>query len=143
MPVNGFSVGRDVSLTIYTPGGILGTAALTSFETQQITAEIKDVRMTGEAIYAYLPEGWQGTFEFTRVDASLDTYFANAEAGYYAGSAISSATITETITNPDGSVNVFRYSKVALKFDSPGTWKGNTEVKQKVSWMATRRRQVS
>lgn len=139
MPANGFSVGRDISLTIYTSAGVIGTAALTNFESQQMTSEIKQVLLTGALLPAYLPEGWQGTAEFTRMDDTLDDYFAGAEASYYAGDALASAQITETITNPDGSVSQFAYQNVALKLDSPGSWAGNKEVKQKISWMAARR----
>lgn len=143
MPANGFSVGRDVSLTIFTSdGGPLATAALTNFESAPMMADIKIVQLTGELLTAYLPEGHSGSFEFTRVDSSLDDYFANAESNYYAGADIASASITETITEVDGSISIYRFEKVALKLDSPGSWAGNREVKQKVSFMASRRRKM-
>jgi len=140
MPANGFSIGRDVSLTAFTSdGGVLGTASLKDWSAQQITSEVKQVLITGEMLPAYLPEGWQGTATFARVDDSLDDYFANLEAEYYAGSPLPTAQFTETITNPDGSISQYVYQNVALKFEGAGSWVGNKEVDQKIAWMASRR----
>lgn len=143
MPANGFSVGRDVSLTIFTSQGPLGTAALTNFDAKPMTADIKIVQLDGSLLSAYLPEGWEGTFGFTRVDSSLDDYFASIEDNYYAGGDLPVGTISETITNPDGSVTSYLYDKVSLKLTEPGGWEGNKEVKQSVAFMASRRRKTS
>lgn len=139
MPANGFSVGRDVSLVIFSSAGIIGTAGLKDFRSQQITAEIKQPLITGVNLYAYLPEGWQGSATFVRMDASLDDFFAQNEAAYYAGQAVPNGQINETITNPDGSISSYTYTGLALKFDSPGEWVGNKEVDQKIAFMASRR----
>lgn len=142
MPANAFNVGRDVSLTIFTSTGIIGTAGLSSFTSAPMTAEIKDVRLNGRMYPAYLPEGWGGSFEFTRIDSSLDDYFASMEDGYYGGQDLPSATITETITELNGSITQYRYTDVAIKFGDAGNKAGNTAIKQKVDFMAGRRRKV-
>lgn len=140
MPANGFSVGRDLTLIVFTSdGGALGTASLKDWSAQQITAEVKQVLITGLMLSAYLPEGWQGSASFVRADSGLDDYFANLEAEYYAGSPLPTAQITETITNPDGSISQYVYQNVALKFEGAGSWAGNKEVDQKIAWIASRR----
>lgn len=142
MPANGFSVGRDVSLSIFTTGGIISAASLKEFTAKQITAEVKQILITGVPLFAYLPEGWQGTATFGRFDAKVDDFFALAEAAYYAGASLPNGLITETITNPNGSVSSYLYTNLALKFEGAGTWSGNREVDQQIAWMASRRLKI-
>lgn len=142
MPANGFSVGRDLSLTVFTSEGVIGTAGLTAFEARQLTSEIRQPLISGDVLAAYLPEGWQGVAEFTRLDDGLDDWFAAAESAYLAGQAPATAEITETITNPDGTVSQFVYRNVALRLESPGAWAGGKEVRQRVNWIASRRMAV-
>lgn len=139
MPAAAFSIGRDVSLTIYTSAGIISTSALKSFEAKPIQPEVKQDLITSEMLSAYLFAGWEGSFTMARVDSSIDDFFANAEASYYAGNDLISAQISETITNPDQSTSQFIYTKAALKLDDPGSWAANKEVDVKINFMASRR----
>lgn len=142
MPASGFNVGRDVTLTIFSSAGVISTAALKMFDSKPLTAEVKQLLITGNMLPAYLPEGWEGSFTFARVDSSLDDYFAKVEDGYYAGQDLPSGTITETIENVDGTISQYAYSPIALKLDDAGSWSGNKEVDQKVSFLAGRRRKI-
>ena len=143
MPAAEFSVGRDASLTIATTDqGVLTFGILTDFDSKPMTAEIKVIGLDGIMRPAYLPEGWQGSFEYTRQDSQIDDYFAQLEDNYYSGGDLPSATITETITEIDGSITQYRFENVALKTDDAGKWSGNKEVKMKVDFMASRRRKV-
>ncbi len=74
----------------------------------------RDLRMRGEIIdgivdFLELPQGWEGSIEVERADNTLDDYFAALEANYYSGKNITTATITETIQEPNGSISQYRY----------------------------------
>lgn len=143
MPMNGFTVGRDVSIDIV---GNLGTVErfnlITAFHTKQNTTKITIKGLDGKNRYLELPEGWDGGFDVTRGDSRLDDYFARLEDEYYDGSDIKAATITETIQEPSGGISQFRFEGVMLKLDDAGTFQGDAEVKQKITFCATRRRKV-
>lgn len=143
MPMNGFTVGRDVSLDIF---GSLGNVErfnlITNFDSKQNTSRITIKGIDGVNRYLELPEGWEGTLAITRADARVDNYFAQLEANYYAGSNISAAAITETIQEPGGGISQFRYEGVMMKLDDAGSFQGDAEVKQRISWCAARRRKV-
>lgn len=144
MPMNGFNVGRDISVQIVGyDGTIKSFALLTGFDSKQNTNKVSIKAMDGIVRFLEIPDGWDGTFEYERQDDTIDSYFANLEAGYYGGQNIQSATITETITQPDGSNVQYRFTGVMFKLDDAGSWKGDQSVKLKLSWCASRRLKVA
>lgn len=144
MPASEYNVGRDIALTIYTTdAGPLDFGLQTKFDAKPVYAEIKVVGLDGVMRPAYLPEGHQGNFDYVRQDSQIDDYFCALEANYYDGGDLPSGTITETITEVDGSISQYRYEGIALKADDAGSWAGNKEVALKVDFMASRRRKVA
>lgn len=142
MPVNGFTVGRDVSLDLITQSGPLRFSLLTGFAARQETVDIKVKGLDGLIRNLMLPDGWQGTFDYERQNGQLEDYFCKQENDYFTGVDLQVATITETIKEPNGTISQYRYEGVVLKLDDSGDIKGDTTVKQRVSWMASRRKKV-
>lgn len=143
MPINGFSVGRDVTLTIVTASGPLNLSLVTGFQSAPTIAEVKVKGLDGITRHVRMPDGWTGSFNVERQDSTVDDYFAQLEANYYAGINEQPATITETITEVNGSVSQYRYLNVLLKLDDAGSWAGDQTVKQKLSFVAARRNKIA
>lgn len=143
MPLNGFSVGRDVSLDIIGPAGPLRFNLVTGFNSKPDITDQKVKGLDGITRHVRFPDGWSGAFDVTRSDSTIDDYFAQIEANYYAGLNEQPCTITETITEVSGAVTQYRYLQVLLKLDDAGQWQGDQTVKQKVSFVAARRVKVS
>lgn len=143
MPTNFFTTGRDIALDITTPDGPLRFSLITGFSSKPDITDQKVKGLDGITRHARFPDGWTGQFMVTRQDATIDNYFAQLEANYYAGLNEKPATITETITEPNGSVSQYRYLQVLLKLDDAGDYKGDKTVEQKVSFVASRRVKVS
>ena len=143
MPVNNFSVGKDVTLTIVTASGPLNLTLLTAFKSAPEMAEVKVKGLDGLTRHARFHDGWRGTFMVERQDSTVDDYFAQVEANYYFGINEQPASITETITEPNGSVTQYRYLSVLLKLDDAGEWKGDSTVKQTISFVAAQRQKVA
>lgn len=143
MPINGFTVGRDISLDFNTATGPLTFGLITKFSKKQDTTEKKIKGLDGITRHVRFPQGWSGNIEIERQGPELDNYFAQEEDNYYAGIDEQGGTITETITEASGAVSQFRYIGVLLKFDDAGDSAGDETVKQKVSFLASRRIKVS
>lgn len=143
MPVNSFSVGRDVSLDITGPQGPLRFNLITGFSSKPDITDVKVKGLDGITRHARFPDGWSGNFEVTRQDSTIDDYFAQLEANFYAGLNENPVTITETITEASGAVTQYRYQQVLLKLDNAGSWQGDQVVKMSVSFMAARRVKVA
>lgn len=143
MPVNGFTVGKDVSLDIIGPQGPLRFNLITMFTAKPEITDQKVKGLDGITRHVRFPDGWAGSFDLERQDSTIDDYFAQLEANYYAGLNENPLTITETITEVNGSVSQYRFVGVLLKLDDAGDFKGDATVKQKVSFMASRRLKVS
>lgn len=142
MPVNNFSVGKDVSLDIIGPNGPIRFTLITSFTSKQDTSEVKVKGMNGINLPVVFYEGWSGSFSLERQDSTMDDYFAQLESDYYAGKNQTSLTIMETITEVSGAVSQYRYTGVILKYDDAGSWSGDKTVSQKFSFMASRKSRV-
>lgn len=142
MPINGFSVGRDVSLDIVGPSGPLRFNLVTKFSSKQDVQDKKIKGIDGITRPVRFFDGWTGSFEIERQDSTVDDYFSQLEANYYAGLNEASVTITETITEVSGSITQYRYLGVLLKLDDAGDWAGDATVKQKLSFVASRRVKV-
>ena len=142
MPLNTFSTGRDVTLTVVTPSGPISFNLITGFHSSPVTGQVKVKGIDGITRHALFPDGWTGGFDIERSDSTVDDYFAQLEDNYYQGQNIGSSTITETITEPNGAVTQYRYLQVLLQLDDAGSWMGDQTVKQKISFMASRRKKI-
>jgi len=143
MPVNGFSVGRDITLTIVTASGPLNLALITVFSSKQDSQESKVKGLDGITRHIRFYDGWSGSFTIERQDSTVDDYFSQLEANYYAGINEQPSTITETVQEPNGAVTQYRYLNVLLKLDDAGNWSGDKNVQQKVSFVASQRQKIA
>lgn len=143
MPINNFSVGRDVSLDIVGPNGPLRFSLITNFNSKQTSKENSIKGLDGITRPVRFFDGWTGSFSLERQDSAVDDYFAQLEANYYAGINEGSVTITETITEASGAVTQYRYVGVLLKYDDSGSWAGDATVKQSLSFIASRKLKVA
>lgn len=139
MPLNGFSVGRDIRVDIVTPTGPLTLTEITDFHASPNTHEENVLGIDGVVRPLVFPQGWKGRFMTKRTDSTLDDFWALFEANYYAGGPQLSSSISETITEPDGSVSQYLFSGVLFKLDNAGEWKGDSSVAQELSFMAQTR----
>ncbi len=143
MPMNGFSIGRDVSLDIAGQDGrIVSFNLITTFDAKQLTGKVTIYGLDGIIRFLEIPEGWDGTIGITRGDRALDDFIASLEEKYFAGENVVGQQITETINEPNGGISQWRYEGVMFKLDDSGSWKGNGDVQQKLSWCASRKRRV-
>jgi len=141
MPVNNYSVGRDVSLVLVGASGIVSLGLITGFSSKQGQIDIKIRPLNSAPVNLVLPDGWTGSFKLERQDSSADDYFANLENNYYAGLNNLPLQINETIQESSG-ITQYRYTQVYLKFDDTGDWAGDKSVPQSVSFVASRRQKI-
>ncbi len=143
MPVNNYSVGRDISFTLSTPNGVLNLSGITSYSSKKKNTMLTRKGLGGKTNHGVIPDGWEITIQLDRKDATVDRYFAARDADYFNGVNVPSGTIYETITESDGSVSQFRYTEVVLQFEGAGDWKGDAYIPLTIMAYATERLQVS
>lgn len=140
MPINGISVGRDVTLTFTdSTGAVITLPRLKNFSSKQKTSNRESASLDGINRHVNIPMGWEGSFEFERTGPELDNYINSQESLYYAGKNVSTATITETITEADGSVNQWQYIGCVFTYESAGDWKAEEYITQKLAFSAQER----
>jgi hypothetical protein len=143
MPVNNFTVGKDVSIVIQTPTGALTIPGLTDFSADPVFTDLKSKPLNGIPIFGYIPDGWKLSFKWDRTSPVVDQYFAQLEATYFAGGNQLGGTVYETITEADGSLTQWRYVGAVFKLDKAGDFSGDKKVEQSFSGMASAKVQVS
>lgn len=141
MPVNNMSIGKDVSVVIITSTGSLNipAAAITKFSAKPITENEVRIGMDGITRALVVPTAYKGTFEVDRMNSSIEDWWASVEAAYFSGQNIPSGTITETISNPDGSIGQYRYTGVMFDMEDLGDREPTKVIKQKLNFVASRR----
>ena len=143
MPLNGYSVGRDISLNIIGQSGPLAFSQITGFKSKPDTTDQKIKGLDGITRHLRFPDGWSGSFAIERQDSTLDDYWAQLEANYYAGINEQPISITQTIQEVNGSISQYRYLQVLLTIDDAGDYEGDKSVKQTLKFVAARRVKVS
>ena len=143
MPVNTFSTGRDVTLSVVTSVGPVNFNLITKFSSKQDTKDVKVTGIDGNTRYVRFPDGWSGSFSLDRQNSVVDDYFAQIEAAYYNGAGETPCSITETIAEASGAVTQYRYTGVLLKLDDAGTWTGEDTVKQTISFVCAKRLKIA
>jgi hypothetical protein len=143
MPVNNFTVGRDVSLVINGPNGQITINGITDFSAKPLTTTLKSKPLNGIPQFGYIPDGWELSFKLDRMDTGIDEFWAAFEAGYYNGNNQAAGTVNESIQEVDGSISKWRYTGFVMKLDSAGDFSGDKKVEQTLSGMASQKIQVS
>ncbi len=144
MPINNFSIGRDLSFVVISPyGSVLAINGVTDYTPKPMFTDLKHKGLDGNVRHAEIPDGWDITIKLDRQDPSVDNFFAQLEADYFAGVNIQGGTITETIQEKDGSISQFRYDQAVLKYDDAGSWKGDSFTPVSLTAFAARRIKVS
>lgn len=146
MPVNGYTVGRDVSVNIVGSDGvqiIIPPDQVTHFDAKPMKREDWSRPLNVPPKPLYMPDGWRLTIEVDRKDASLDTYMSDLEQAYWAGENMLPGTIMETVTEDDGTTTQYRYDGVMLWVDDPGNYRADTRVTQRIVGAASKRIRVS
>lgn len=140
MPVNSYSTGRDLILSIVAGGTRLQFQGLTSFRSKQDTIESVVTKIDGVNDHQRFFKGWSGSFMFERQSGLIDKYFNQLEANYYVGITENPVYIQEIVSENGGGFSKYLYEKVLLKLDDAGEWAGDKTVKQSISFIASRRK---
>lgn len=140
MPINGYTVGRDLILTIVANGSPIRFPGITGFRSRQDTTEQKIVLMDGVVEHLRFFVGWSGSFSLERRSGVLDRYFNQLESNYYLGVSELPVFIDGVIKEQDGSITSHQYTKVLLKLDDAGEFRGDSNVKQSLSFIGSRRK---
>ncbi len=139
MPANGLSVGIDHKLTFNDISGVKNFVILESFTAKEDANVGKEIGMDGNVRHPKFHQGWSGSFTLQRSNNVMDQYIALQEASYYRGVDQIPMTITETITETDGSISQYQYTNVVIMLEDAGNWSGTEVAKQRVSFFASRR----
>lgn len=145
MPITGFNIGKETSLDLVHPTvGVINFGLLTSFNSRPIRNRLTSTPITngGKSVFRNVFTGWEGSFEVDRADSVVDTLFQLLEDNFYAGLQETYFMITETIRNPDGSVDEYRYKNVVLEPEDHGTWRSEDKIQQRFGFVATQRQRA-
>lgn len=139
MPVNNFSVGRDITFSIILPSGTLALNGVTDYVAKGETSKLPHKGLDGKRKTGIVPDGWQITVKLDRQDPNVDNLIAQIEAAYFAGTNNATGSITESIQEVGGAVSQFQYADVSVDWGDTGNWKGDSLVSQSLTFFASTR----
>jgi hypothetical protein len=142
MAISAFSVGRDTQLVVIGPAGRMDLAHVIAFDSRQVTQSIRVNRLDGNQMGLELPKGWEGSFELERGDSVVEDFIATMEQDYFSGSMNVSSAMYQYVAEVDGSTSTYQYDSVVFRLSNAGLWRGDTAVKQKLEFFASRRKRI-
>jgi hypothetical protein len=142
MTSNVFSVGRDCQVVMMGPFGRVDLTHVSGFEARQVTQSVRVDRIDGYQMGVELPKGWEGSFDIERGDSAVDDVIAAAEQAYHSGGRVPTGTLYQYVTEPDGSTSTYQFQDAVFRLTTAGQWKGDSSVKQKLEFFASRRVRV-
>ena len=138
-----FNIGRDATVSIIANAAPLNPLTITNFTYQQQAMELKSRPLNGPPVHQKIPDGWEGELEYDRGSNTLDVYFAQEEANYWAGNAYVPISILLSVKDANTqAISQMRFDNVILIYESGGSYKSDDKVTQKVKWKATTMTQV-
>ncbi len=137
-----FDTGRQITLVLIGPFGRVDLPNVTGFDAKQQMATVKVDRLDGVQMNASLPKGWTGSFELERGSAVIDALFDQIENAWFTSGSYKAGSIYQYVDEADESVSTFQFDNVALTLSESGNWKSDQSVKQRVDFVANRRRRV-
>lgn len=143
MPSLGYTVGRDIAVDITTPAGKLRIPKIMTFDAKPQVSNQKITPLNGVSDELQIPTGWNGTITAERMDGTLDDFWAQWEENYFNGIDQQRGTITESITESNGTISVYRYEGVSFHLTDAGNKQGEKTVSQTLSFTANRRKKVN
>lgn len=136
--VMSISIGRDVSVVLTIAGQTIDLQNVTGFEATPQYANLKVDRLDGKVLNAELPKGWSGRINMERANDALDAFFAQNEALWLNAGTVTWGTITQAVTEADGSTSRYQFTNCALKFGAQN-WKPESPVAVEITFEATQR----
>jgi len=142
MPLNGLSSGIDSKVTFTDLNGVLNFSIIENFTAKEDATTDKVVAMDGTVRHPKFHQGWSGSFMLERNSNFMDNYIAAQEAAYYRGLDQINVTISQTITENNGTVSQYQYTECVLYLEDSGNYSGTEIVKQSVSFVSARKLQL-
>lgn len=137
--LDGLTSGQSTKIVFTSPDGVQKFAILESFTAKPDSPTLKEIAIDGTTRHPHLPQGWSGTCVFQRGNHFLDDYIAAQETNYYLGGDQINLTITQSISELDGSVTQWQFTGVVPTLEDGGNYSGTEIVKQTMSFMGARR----
>lgn len=141
--VGDLSIGKDIAIDIVRPNGqILRLGNVTAFDRKPITKQVNSDGIDGVPRKGVIPGGWKLKLDVDREGPDADNWWAAYEDDYFNNVPVENVTITETISEPDGTISQFRYMGVALHFSDAGNWKADAVTKMTLEGEAAFRKRI-
>jgi len=138
-----FNIGRDVQIVLMMGAlGRLDLQKVESFQARPVTNTVSIKPLNEPGIGRYLPSHWEGDIGLDRANSVADDAMATLEAAFWNGLRLPTGTMYQYINEVDGSVSTYQYDEVSISLADAGNATSDAPVKQKISWMARRRRKI-
>jgi hypothetical protein len=123
-------------MSIVGPAGALTQLGLlTAFNMRPVARTIKTrpINNNGKVALRNVYEGWEGHLTYDRQNGNIDALHGILEQNYYAGNPDIEFQVSETVRNPDGSVNQFTYLGVHVHVEDPGQFSQDNAVQVRMA----------
>lgn len=145
MPVNGMNVGVDYTISFYdgTSGTLVNLGDVQNVKIVALKHDIKSMPYNDVPRYGYVPDGFKIDFSITRTGSDITDFMVKAAQNFNAGNVQKPGYLNETITNPDGSISRYQYTKFVVFLTDHGNIQRDAPVTLTLEGMASDKVQIA
>lgn len=145
MSQNGMSTGRDYTLSYYDPdtGQVVELGDVQNVKITARKHDIKSQPYNDVPRYGYIGDGYAITFEIVRTGPELENFQLGQNTRFNQGQSSRAGFLNETITETDGSVSRYQYTKFVFWVTDIGTITREAPVKMSAEGMASDKVQLA
>jgi len=140
MPIAGYSVGRDIVVSIVWNGQNYPLTQISSFDAHQVTKEVTaDDLTTGFEHQVNIPQRWEGSLRYERTGGAVDRFIAAYEQAYFQGQDVLNATMAVQVRESSGAVQKWKFLGVIFVLEDAGKFDLQDIVRQTMRFRARER----
>jgi hypothetical protein len=145
MPVNGFNVGNDYTLSYYdgSSGALVNLGDVQDVKIHALKHDVKSMPYNSPPRYGYVPDGYKIEFSITRSGPDLENFMVAAEKSFNQGAVQKPGVLNQTTINPDGSISRYQYINMVIFLTDHGNIQRDAVVKIMLDGYASTKTQIA
>ena len=144
MSINQLVFGHAATVVVQNPitGANLPLTNIVKFGWKQVTEKETSRPLNAPPILAHTPNGWIGEITFDRVDATIDTFFAQLEAAYWNNVLTYSGSIMVYLLEINKTTTQWQLTGATMTLSDAGVFESQKKITQRIDWEAAQRKQI-
>ncbi len=122
MPTNNMNTGVDYTFGYYdaNTSTIIDLGDVQNVKIKRNKHDLKSTPYNAPPRFGFVEDGFHITFTITRTGAALEEFSLNQAIAFDAGNVVQAGYLSQSVSNPDGSISRYQFTNFVFFMDDPG-----------------------